>query len=105
MLNLVDDYERVKSKSYNQFKNAKEFYLARGIKKQNFLLYYNRYINNGRNAELLLPKLRGKECRYQLSSYYSPEIESKIVSLRIEGKNRYEIRKSLESDINHNTKT
>lgn len=99
MLNLVDDYEKVKSKTHNQFKTAKEFYLARGVRKQNFLLYYNRYINNGRNADLLLPRLRGKECRYQLSSYYSLEIEAKIISLRTQGKNRYEIRRSLEKDL------
>jgi len=58
--NLIADYVLVKAKQHPNYKFAKDFYKDKDICPQNFLKYYNRYLNESKE-ESLLPQKRGEE--------------------------------------------
>lgn len=89
MLNNIDEYELVKTGSHGEFKYVSQFYDARKICKQNFLKYYRRYLNCGRDVKILLPLKNGRKFKDAIE--YHPEVLDKLKELRSKGYNRYEI--------------
>jgi transposase InsO family protein len=89
MLKHIDEYEKVKKKEHSEFKQAQEFYKAKGLVKQNFLKYYRRYMNGNRDINTLIPHKTGR--KFKDSIEYAPEVIEKIKELRNKGYNRYDI--------------
>lgn len=85
-LKLVSEYEQVKSGNHSTFKFASDFYHYHGIKKQNFIKFYNRYRLNGEAG--LLPKKRGRRFG---DIKIRPEVQQEIVRLREQGHSRYDV--------------
>lgn len=87
MKNLVSEYELVKSKKHPRFRFVTDFYKASGIKRQNFIKYYNRFkINQSESS--LLPQKRGRKFG---NMQYQKHVRDKIAELRAQGFGRYEI--------------
>lgn len=84
---LINQYQLVKAKKHPTFKLLKDFYSAHYIDRRNFLKYYNRYIQSGKEQDLL-PRKRGP--RYKTRRAV-PFVENKVIELRHKGNNRYEI--------------
>jgi hypothetical protein len=89
MLNNIEEYELVKNGLHSEFGRVAEFYRTRKICKQNFLKYYRRYINFGRDINKLLPQKNGRKFKDAIE--YHPEVIDKLKELRSKGYNRYEI--------------
>ncbi len=87
MKQLVIEYEQVKSKIHPRFRFVTDFYKAKGLKRQNFIKYYNRFKLN-QSFSSLLPKKRGRKFGQMK---YHPFIRNKIAELRNQGFGRYEI--------------
>lgn len=89
---LISEYELVKSKKHPQFRFVQDFYRLHGLKRQNFIKYYNRYKYSG-IYEDCLPQKRGPKYHKRC---ISEEVEDAIVYHRKEhGLNRYEIHSML----------
>jgi len=89
MLRHIEEYEQVKERRHPRYRFAWEFYEAKGLLRQNFLKYYRRYINAGRNRAALLPHKTGRKFKDCLA--YTPEVKEKVEALRKKGYNRYDI--------------
>ena len=88
---LIEEYQLVKNKQHTRYRFVQDFYKAHGIKRQNFIKYYNRF-KNDKEDNALLPQKRGP--RYKTRK--TPDwIEQKITQLRALGANRYEIHAML----------
>lgn len=84
---LIAEYEEVKAGRSAAFRRVSEFYAHHGTCSQTFRKYYNRYLQSGREEDLL-PRRRGPKWRERRV----PEgIEAEIVAARQRGLNRYEI--------------
>lgn len=84
----VQEYELVKQKKHPVYKTAHSFYVANDLDRRNFLKYYNRFTENGRNLESFLPQKRGPKWKTRRTPKF---IEQKVLALRELGNNRYEI--------------
>lgn len=89
-LGLIDEYELVKAKMHTKYKFVSEFYRDKGLKRQNFIKYYNRFKTDRSNTGLLLPKKRG--AKYHTK--FHPIVERKVVELRATGYNKFEIKQA-----------
>jgi len=98
-LYLIKEYELIKSNSHPRFRFVGDFYKFFDIDHRSFLKYYNRYKQNGR-PEDLLPQKRGPKWK---SRRPIPFIEQKVVVLRENGLNRYEIVHILKPQLKKNT--
>ena len=98
-LYLIKEYELIKSKSHSQFRFVGDFYRFFDIDHRSFLKYYNRYKQNGRPGDLL-PQKRGPKWK---SRRPIPFIEHKVVALRENGLNRYDIVHILKPQLKKNT--
>ena len=84
---LVGEYELVKAKKHPRFRFVQDFYNFHGTSRQTFAKYYNRY-RQDRSDGSLLPLKRGPRWK---SRRTLPFIEQKVLELRRNGINRYEI--------------
>ena len=98
-LYLIKEYELIKSKSHPRFRFVGDFYKFFDIDHRSFLKYYNRFKQSGKPADLL-PQKRGPKWK---SRRPIPFIENKVVALRENGLNRYEIVHILKPQLKKNT--
>jgi transposase InsO family protein len=84
---LIREYEQVKAKQHPRFRFVKDFYAFHDTDPRTFLKYYNRYLQSGRDEDLL-PQKRGPKWKTRRPL---PYIENKVAQLRSQGMNRYEI--------------
>lgn len=96
---LMKEYEQVKSKSHPKFKRVAEFYKAHDTEPKNFLKYYNRYKQSGKDIDLL-PQKRGPKYKSRRPLTF---IENKVTELRERGNNRYEIVNILKPKLKGHT--
>ena len=89
MLRNIDEYDLVKSKKHSTYRMAEEFYAAKGLCKQNFLKYYRRYVNAGREIGALIPHKTGRKFRDIIK--YEDVVSEGIKDLREKAYNRYDI--------------
>jgi len=94
MLSCIEEYELVKIKQSAHFKTVKSFCECNGFSHQNFMKIYHRYKQNP-DIQSLVPQKRGPKFK---TRRFDLEIEEKIVSLRLVGNNRYEIREILREE-------
>ena len=92
---LIREYQRVKACQHPQFKYVKDFYAFHDTDPRSFLKYYNRYLQNGREEDLL-PQKRGPKWKTRRPL---PFIENKVIALRERGMNRYEINHVLKPTL------
>lgn len=92
---LILEYEKIKRKEHEKYKYVKDFFKDNRIGHQNFTKYYHRYLEDGRNKDSLKPQKRGP--RYKIRRI-DIEVESKIVELRKNGLNKYEIKQIIKKD-------
>ena len=85
---LVKEYELVKANRHPHFRFVQDFYKFHGASRQTFAKYYNRYRQEGGVDSSLLPRKRGPRWK---SRRTLPFIEEKVLELRRNGINRYEI--------------
>lgn len=83
---LVSEYERVKAGKHSTFKFASDFYKYYGLKRQNFIKFYNRYRLEGDKG--LLPRKRGRRFG---DIRVRPEVQAEIIRLRKQGHGRYDV--------------
>ncbi|SHM75438.1 integrase core domain-containing protein [Mucilaginibacter sp. OK098] len=84
---MIKEYELVKSKQHPKFKFAKEFYHVHDTDPRNFLRYYNRFKQSGKEIDLL-PGKRGPKYRTRRPIRF---IENKVLELREKGNSKLEI--------------
>ena len=96
---LIREYERVKAKQHPQFRFVKEFYKFHDTDPRSFLKYYNRYLQSGKDSDLL-PHKRGPKWKTRRPL---PLIEHKVTELRQRGMNRYEIVHTLKPVLKAST--
>src|SRR6187431_3361538 len=84
---LIQEYELVKAKKHPQFRFVEEFYKAHDTERKNFLKYYNRFKQSGKDSDLF-PQKRGPRYKTRRPLKF---IEQKVIDLREKGNNRYEI--------------
>ena len=84
----VKEYELVKQKNHPVYKTVTAFYKANDLDRRNFLKYYNRFTENGRNLDSFLPQKRGPKWKTRRTPAF---IEQRVLELRGKGNNRYEI--------------
>lgn len=84
---LIKEYELVKTKSHPTYRFVKDFHQANGTDRRSFLKYYNRFKQSG-NTEDLLPQKRGPKWKSRRPHSF---IENKVIALRKQGNNKYEI--------------
>lgn len=89
MLRHIDDYELVKKKEHPKHKTAQDFYDDKSLCKQNFLKYYRRYLNAGRDLSSLIPHKTGRKCRDIIK--YEREVTESLKKFREKAYNRYDI--------------
>ena len=97
---LVKEYELVKSKRHHTFRFVQDFYKFHGVSRQTFAKYYNRYRQEGGAGSSLLPQKRGPRWK---SRRTLPYIEQKVLELRRNGINRYEIYAILKPKLKERT--
>jgi hypothetical protein len=96
---LMKEYEQVKARNHPKFKLVGEFYKAHDTEPKNFLKYYNRYKQSGKDIDLL-PQKRGPKYK---SRRHLTFIENKVTELREKGNNRYEIVNILKPKLKDHT--
>lgn len=84
---LITEYELVKANRHPKYRFVKDFHAANGTDRRSFLKYYNRFKASGDNRDLL-PQKRGPKWK---SRRPLPFIEQKVIALREQGNNKYEI--------------
>jgi hypothetical protein len=89
---LVVEYEQIKQGKHMTFKFVQQFYNYHQMSRQNFIKYYNRYRLEGEGG--LMPRKRGRRFG---DIKIIPEIEAKIVELRLQGHGRYDVHNLLSS--------
>lgn len=92
---LINEYKVVKAKKHVKYRFVQEFYEAHGIDRRTFLKYYNRYMQSGKEEDLL-PRKRGPKWK---SRRFIPYIEQKVIEQRFKGLNRYEIVRVLKTRL------
>ena len=97
---LVKEYELVKAKRHPNFRFVQDFYNFHGVSRQTFAKYYNRYRQEGGAGSSLLPRKRGPRWK---SRRTLPYIEQKVLELRRNGINRYEIYAILKPKLKERT--
>ena len=95
MKRLVNEYELTKQGKHPRFRFVTDFYNANSLKRQNFIKYYHRYINNPIDHSLL-PAKRGPKYSTRRTIRF---IEKKVTQLREKGANRYEISEILKEEL------
>lgn len=100
MLNNIEGYELVKSKKHPKYRTAGEFYEGAGICKQNFLKYYRRFINAGREIVSLIPHKTGRKFKEELS--YTKELIEEVKEIRKKGFNKYDLQIKLRNKLGIN---
>lgn len=98
---LISEYEQVKNKVHPRYRFVKEFYEANGTDRRTFLKYYNRFKQSG-NQRDLLPRKRGPKWKTRRPL---PFIERKVLDLREQGNNKYEISCILKPKLKQFTPT
>lgn len=93
MLRNIEGYELVKSKKHPIYKTAVEFYEGSMICKQNFLKYYRRFINAGRDLSSLIPHKTGRKFKEELA--YTKELIEQVKEIRGKGFNKYDLQIKL----------
>ena len=96
---LIRDYELVKAKRHPRFRFLQDFYAHHGTNRQTFAKYYNCYRLSGADGALL-PRKRGPRWK---SRRTLPFIEEKVLKLRREGRNRYDIYAILKPELKSHT--
>lgn len=84
---LIKEYELVKANSHPKYRFVQDFHESNGTDRRSFLKYYNRFKQSGKIDDLL-PQKRGPKWK---SRRPLPYIEQKVISLREQGNNKYEI--------------
>ena len=84
---LIQEYEAVKAGRSEHFASVGAFYRHHGTCSQTFRKYYNRYLQGGREEDLL-PQRRGPKWK---SRRFPAEIAALVLEQRRLGMNRYEI--------------
>jgi hypothetical protein len=79
---LMKEYEQVKSKSDPKFKRVGEFYKAHDTEPKNFLKYYNRYRQSGKDINLL-PQKRGPKYKSRRPLAFIENKETIVMRLSI----------------------
>ena len=98
---LIKEYELVKAKKHTKYVFVQEFYNAHGLTRQNFIKYYNRYKQLNSDTALL-PRKRGPKYRMGRTL---PFVENKVIELRKQGFNRFEIHDRLKPKLKGSTPT
>lgn len=91
---LILEYERIKKKDHPKYRFVKDFFKDNRIKHQNFSKYYHRYLET-RDKQSLVPHKRGP--RYK-ARRIDVEVEDKIIDLRKQGLNKYEIQQIIQNE-------
>jgi transposase InsO family protein len=94
MMACIEEYERIKRKESVLFKTVKEFCEYHDFSHQNFMKVYHRYKLNP-VATSLVPQKRGPRFRTRRTDV---RVEERVVEIRAQGLNRYEIRDVLKSE-------
>lgn len=97
---LMTEYELVKAKKHPRFKFVTDFYKAHGTTRQTFAKYRNRYLCDKNNDANLLPRKRGPKWHARRTPAF---IEQKVLKLRSQGINRYEIYAMLKPNLKKHT--
>ncbi len=98
MLKHIQDYELIKKNQHPRYHTVTQFYKENGLARQNFIKYYHRFQQQGRDPSALLPVTRGRKPKYKDSIHCPSYLEQKIIELRKEGFNRYSIHRLLRED-------
>lgn len=96
---LIQEYELVKAKKHPQFRFVEEFYKAHDTERKNFLKYYNRFKQSGKDSDLF-PQKRGPRYKTRRPLKF---IEQKVIDLREKGNNKYEIFNILKPSLKKHT--
>ena len=96
----IEEYEQVKEGEHPRYRYVRDFYEAKGIQRQTFLKYYNRYLLSGRDEASLFPQKRGPRWKTRRTP---AEIEQLVLEHRENGTNRYEIYNLLKSKLKEKT--
>ena len=96
---LIKEYEQVRAKKHPQFRFVEEFYKAHDTERKNFLKYYNRFKQSGKDSDLF-PQKRGPRYKTRRPLKF---IEQKVIDLREKGNNRYEIFNILKPRLKKHT--
>jgi len=94
MMACIEEYGRIKRKESTFFKTVKEFCLHHRFSHQNFMKIYHRHKLNPVPASLV-PCKRGPRFRTRRTDL---KVEERIIQIRAQGLNRYEIRDVLKSE-------
>lgn len=84
---LIAEYELVKANRHPKFRFAWEFYKFHDTDRRSFRKYYNRWLQSGKEDDLL-PQKRGPKWK---SRRFCPEVEEEVKGLRLKGMSRFEI--------------
>lgn len=95
MLEFIKIYEEILEKKHPKFHFVTEFYRYFGLKRQNFIKYYNRF-KQEKDENTLLPQRRGPKFKIKYKYY---EFEEKIIELRKLGSSKYEIYRILLDEV------
>lgn len=96
---LMAEYELVKNKQHDKFKTVGAFYKYHNTCSQTFRKYYNRYLQSGKEVDLL-PQKRGPKW---LTRRTPENIEKMVVKHRKLGNNRYDIYNILQEELHDKT--
>jgi hypothetical protein len=91
MYTCIEEYERIKAGKSKTFKTVKSFCEYHKFSHQNFMKIYHRYKQNP-ELKSLLPRKRGPKFKTRRTDL---SIEKRIIQLRNQGNNRYEIKEIL----------
>jgi hypothetical protein len=92
---MIKEYELVKLGKHSKFRFAKEFYQAHDTDPRNFLRYYNRFKQSGKEIDLL-PGKRGPKYRTRRPIRF---IENKVLEQRELGNSKFEIADVLKQKL------
>jgi transposase InsO family protein len=96
---LINQYESIKAKSHPRFRRVGDFYKFFDIDHRSFLKYYTRFKQSSDPVDLL-PQKRGPKWKTRRPI---PYIENKVLALRKNGLNRYDIVHILKPKLKKNT--
>lgn len=96
----VEEYESIKLHSHIRYKYVKDWAKAKGICIKTFHKYYNRYKAGLLDSLMFLPGTRGPKYKTNRPIQF---IENKVVALRRQGINRYEISAILKPQLGNLT--
>ena len=97
---LILEYEKIKLGEHPEIDKVYDFYKSHNLDPKNFLKYYNRYRQSHLDKLALLPQQRGPRFSTRRPD---PAIENQVLSLRLQGFNRYEIHVKLKAKLKDRT--